>query len=768
MNDRALLASYINNRSADAFAQIVREYTNVVYSAALRQAGNVAQAEEITQAVFVILAKKARAISSDTPLVGWLLATTRFAALNLRRAELRRRRHERKAAAMEATQPVADTDEWQELAPYLDEAMATLRSDQRNAVALRYFQGCAFAAVAKRLSISEEAAKKRVSRGVDELRRFFERRGIVVPSAALSSGLSLHAVHSAPAHLAASCAVSGAGTTLGQELLRLMLIGKAKLIAASVLGIALVGGMTATTIHIVRTKSQSAMRIPSGPRVIAVSDIHAELFHGRVVDSDGRPLSGVTVFEPTSAQPVHIYPMPAGESGAPMFTNPEGLGGLPTFVFRPSPEPPSATTDGNGAFALPVSAGTPSLVVKDDRGFAQVHLEDLKDGGTIKLEPWARIEGYLRVKDRKPLKQQIYLARFSYFIDPYESAVIQYTAADVAADGHFVFPRVAPGASWLFTKSIANDTMGPSAFVRAESSQIAHADVGAGGRIVQGRFVPPSGINQTVEYRDPRHWTNLTLSRLPTDTMKLPLKWILMDEQDRTIYRDAWQQTPEAQKWNESLIPQGADIELDGSFHFIGVQPGRYVLTMNNFEHDHASGYADQAASYSAEIDVPAGADEHPMDLGSRAVELQPHLRVKKPAPALQVASLAPGGAPIDLSQFHGKYVLLCLWDTIGLTQIASGRGVDMAAIDQEFASNSDIVLLGVNTDHNTDAARQFIASNHLDHWRMASAPLQTGLPEEYKRSASGAVLIGPNGNVVTLHLFGDRVATVLRRELAK
>ena len=66
----------------------------MVYSVALRKTGNPQAAEEVTQAVFIILAKKARALSKKTVLSGWLYQTARLTAANFLRAEIRRARRE--------------------------------------------------------------------------------------------------------------------------------------------------------------------------------------------------------------------------------------------------------------------------------------------------------------------------------------------------------------------------------------------------------------------------------------------------------------------------------------------------------------------------------------------------------------------------------------------------------------------------------------------------------------------------------------------------
>src|SRR5256885_424343 len=85
-----LLSEYAATRSEDSFSQIVNHYAGFVHSAALRQTGNPTAAEEITQAVFVILARKASALRRETVLQGWLFRAVRYAAMDFRKLEARR------------------------------------------------------------------------------------------------------------------------------------------------------------------------------------------------------------------------------------------------------------------------------------------------------------------------------------------------------------------------------------------------------------------------------------------------------------------------------------------------------------------------------------------------------------------------------------------------------------------------------------------------------------------------------------------------------
>src|SRR5437763_15673596 len=128
-NDTLLLTDFARTGSQSAFAELVRRHINLVYGAARRQVGGDCHlADDITQAVFMILARKAASVRSGAVLPAWLISTTRFAASNARALESRRRRHEHKAAAMapishNAADP-ALLDE--SLAPSLDEALGRL------------------------------------------------------------------------------------------------------------------------------------------------------------------------------------------------------------------------------------------------------------------------------------------------------------------------------------------------------------------------------------------------------------------------------------------------------------------------------------------------------------------------------------------------------------------------------------------------------------------------------------------------------------------
>ncbi|MGN6555608.1 MAG: sigma-70 family RNA polymerase sigma factor [Verrucomicrobiota bacterium] len=218
-SDAQLLRDYAERHAENAFAELVQRYTDLVYSAALRQVYSPELARDVTQSVFTDLARKALTVSAslspEASLIGWLYRGTRFAARDLYRNETRRTRRERQA--MEQLQPTAETPpDWERLGPILDDAMSELDDLDRDAVLLRYFKNHDLRTVGATLGISDDAAQNRVSRAVERLREIFAKRGITIGASGLAVVLSANAVQAAPAGLALTISTAAVltGTTL--------------------------------------------------------------------------------------------------------------------------------------------------------------------------------------------------------------------------------------------------------------------------------------------------------------------------------------------------------------------------------------------------------------------------------------------------------------------------------------------------------------------------------------------------------------------------
>ena len=274
VSDMDLLRDYNRQGSEDAFAELVRRHINLVYSTACRHVGIAAHAEEITQAVFVILARKAAGLRPDTILDAWLYETTRLASLNFLRGERRRQLREQEAYMQSTIQESADVSVWNQLAPLLDEAMARLEKKDREAVVLRFFKQKSLGEVAAALQITEAAAQSRVHRAVEKLQKYFARRGIDSAGDTIARMISTHSIQAAPALLAKSVtaialAKSAAASTSTLALVKATLIAmKTKTIVATsaaavvILGI---GGILVGTHFLSQSKTAPASPASAAP-----------------------------------------------------------------------------------------------------------------------------------------------------------------------------------------------------------------------------------------------------------------------------------------------------------------------------------------------------------------------------------------------------------------------------------------------------------------------------------------------------------------------
>ncbi len=190
-SDYELLQRFAHDGEDAAFRELVERYGPVAHGVALRRLQSPEAAHDVMQEAFVTLAKKAGSLNANVVLGGWLHKVTYAKSIDYIRSESRRKKREEQYA-MDHINENESHSKWEELSPVLDSALCELSSPDRNAIVLRYFQNQPNRVVASSLGISEEAAKKRVSRAVGKLKSSLLKRGCVLGPTGLAS-LSAHA-----------------------------------------------------------------------------------------------------------------------------------------------------------------------------------------------------------------------------------------------------------------------------------------------------------------------------------------------------------------------------------------------------------------------------------------------------------------------------------------------------------------------------------------------------------------------------------------------
>lgn len=203
--DAELLHRFVATSDEIAFRSLVERHAGMVYGVALRIIGDATMAEEISQSVFTILARKARGLGQKK-ISGWLHDAVVLEARNFARKAARYRRVV-SAYQHEMTDPFTETA-WESISPHLDEALTRLPDRSKNMVIMRFYERLSFKEISTIFGKSEAASRKEVERSLQQLGSILNKRGITTTGAALSTLLAAQTLCVSPASASALAAAS--------------------------------------------------------------------------------------------------------------------------------------------------------------------------------------------------------------------------------------------------------------------------------------------------------------------------------------------------------------------------------------------------------------------------------------------------------------------------------------------------------------------------------------------------------------------------------
>jgi RNA polymerase sigma factor (sigma-70 family) len=333
-SDTQLLQHFTATREESAFTLLLRRHGPMVLSVARRVLGNAQDAEDVFQAAFLLLARKAGSIRKRESVASWLYGVTRRLALKARTQGMRRQMRERRAADLRDQQTSIDSA-WQDVPTILDTALGELPECYRAALVLCYLEGKTHAEAARQLGCPLATLRTRVVRGRNLLRDRLARHGLTLSAAGLFTLLVASAAPAAaPAELVRAAVKAALPMAAGQPAatlcparvadlveggLSMMFLSKTK-VATLVL---LAAGLLAGTGALVRMQpavaesgappaaEKTKPATPAAGPDTKDQDKEAISFAGRVLDPDGKPFAAAKLYllyeyDAPTAQPVPV------------------------------------------------------------------------------------------------------------------------------------------------------------------------------------------------------------------------------------------------------------------------------------------------------------------------------------------------------------------------------------------------------------------------------------------------------------------------------
>ena len=168
----------IRQGDRDAYSDIVKKYKGLIYNLVIKITGNLFEAEDITQDVFIQIYKNLNRYDETKRFFPWMYTV----ALNVIR-----NKQSKKTPLILSSEQEALADGWLKHSDTPEKTVAVAQQQmilarcildlpikQREAIVLRYYQGLAFEEIAEIQSCSVSAAKMRVYRCLEQLKHLMK------------------------------------------------------------------------------------------------------------------------------------------------------------------------------------------------------------------------------------------------------------------------------------------------------------------------------------------------------------------------------------------------------------------------------------------------------------------------------------------------------------------------------------------------------------------------------------------------------------------
>lgn len=407
--DCQLLERYAHQRDEAAFASLVRRHSSLVLGVSRRVLHHDQDAEDVFQATFLILARKAASLRWRESIAGWLYRVAYRLALRTRAKAIRQRTQQRTAGIASATKP-STIEESLELLAALDQELHYLADKFRDPLLLCYLEGKTRDQAAQHLGLSLRTLERRLQQGLKLLRARLSKRGVELPLALLTAGLSQQAASAcvsaakvaatveAAVQLGSRAATTGSAISakvaaLAEGGLKDMTVATMKtrvvvLLAASLL----FAGVGALGNYMLATKpaepEPAAQERTTRPQQAEIWPEGA-LVKGRVVDSRGVAVPNAEI-------------LLLGEEA--IIVNADRRNWFAMRDEKERPNPPSTRTNQKGEFRIERKKGTADrlAVIAEDPLFWVVARKSLPQGDNIEIK--LPVSGRLAIKCDLPGK----------------------------------------------------------------------------------------------------------------------------------------------------------------------------------------------------------------------------------------------------------------------------------------------------------------------------------------------------------------------------